>query len=139
MATAELRGGILQDVVMMGLRAAVGVVFIVHGAGKFNPGFAFALENWGIPAAMQVPVALGELVPGILLLIGVLTRFSSGLLTIYMLGAIFLVKGAQVFAGGDGATEFDIVLLAAAMAIALMGPGRISLVRVISRLPRFLH
>lgn len=138
MATAELRGGILQDVVMMGLRAAVGVVFIVHGAGKFNPGFAFALENWGIPTAMQVPVALGELVPGILLLIGVLTRFSSGLLTIYMLGAIFLVKGAQAFSG-DGGTEFDIVLLAAALVIALMGPGRISLAKAIGRLPRFLH
>lgn len=138
MATAELRGGILQDVVMMGLRAAVGTVFIVHGAGKFNPGFAFALENWGIPTAMQVPVALGELVPGILLLIGVLTRFSSGLLTIYMLGAIFLVKGAQAFTG-DGGTEFDIVLLAAALVVALMGPGRISLAKAIGRLPRFLH
>ena len=138
MATAELRGGILQDVVMMGLRAAVGVVFIVHGSGKFNPGFVFAMENWGIPAAMQVPVALGELVPGILLLIGVLTRFSSGLLTIYMLGAIFLVKGAQAFTG-EGATEFDIVLLAAALVIALMGPGRISLAKAIGRLPRFLH
>lgn len=138
MATAELRGGILQDVVMMGLRAAVGVVFIVHGAGKFAPFFADVLPNWGIPASMQVPVALGELVPGILLLIGVLTRFSSGLLTIYMLGAIFLVKGAQAFTG-ERATEFDIVLLSAALVIALMGPGRISLAKVIGRLPRFLH
>ena len=93
MTTAELRGGVLQDVAMMGLRSAVGVIFIVHGYGKLvNPGFAFALENWGIPSSMHIPVALGELVPGILLLIGILTRISGGLLSIYMLGAIFLGK-----------------------------------------------
>ena len=138
MNTAELRGGILPDITMMGLRAAVGVVFIVHGAGKFNPGFAFALDNWGIPAAMQVPIALAELVPGILLLVGVLTRISSGLLAIVMLGAIFVVKGAQAFTG-DGATEFDIVLLAAALLVVVMGPGRISISHIVGRLPRFIH
>ncbi len=140
MATAKIHGGILQDIVMMGLSAAVGVVFIVHGYGKLiNPGFAFALENWGIPSAMHIPVALGELVPGILLLIGVLTRISSALLAVYMLGAIFLVKGAQVFAGDGPATEFDVVLLAAALVIMVLGPGRISLAHVIKKLPRFIH
>lgn len=138
MSTAELRGGILQDIVMMGLRATVGVVFIVHGAGKFAPFFANVLPNWGIPASMQIPVALGELVPGVLLLIGVLTRFSSGLLSIYMLGAIFLVKGAESFTGDRG-TEFDIMLLAAALLVMIMGPGRISLSQIIKRLPRFIH
>ena len=139
MTTSELRGGILPDIVMMGIRVSVGVVFIVHGMGKFNPGFAFALENWGIPAAMQIPIALAEVVPGILLIIGILTRISSGLLSIIMLGAIFLVKGAQVFAGDGPSTEFDIVLLAAALLIVIMGPGRISLSNIIKRLPRFIH
>ena len=140
MTTAELRGGVLQDVAMMGLRSAVGVIFIVHGYGKLvNPGFAFALENWGIPSSMHIPVALGELVPGILLLIGILTRISGGLLSIYMLGAIFLVKGAQVFAGDGPATEFDIILLAAALVAVVAGPGRISLSHAVKRLPRFIH
>ena len=140
MSTAELRGGILSDIVMMGMRAIVGVVFIVHGMGKFSPGFAGFMENGlGIPAFMQVPVALGEVVPGILLLIGVLTRISSGLLSIYMLGAIFLVKGAQVFAGADGSTEFDIILLASALLVIVMGPGRISLSHILNRVPRFLQ
>lgn len=138
MSTAELRGGILPDIVMMGLRAAVGTVFIVHGVNKFSPGFAFALEKWGIPAAMQIPIALAEVVPGILLLVGILTRISSGLLSIVMLGAIFVVKGAQAFTG-DGATEFDIVLLAAALLVVIMGPGRISIANAVQRLPRFIH
>ncbi len=139
MSTAKLGRGIFSDITMMGVRVAVGTVFIVHGMGKFNPGFAFALDNWGIPAAMQVPIALAEVVPGILLIIGILTRISSGLLAIVMLGAIFLVKGAQAFAGDGPTTEFDIVLMAAALLVAMMGPGRISLVRVISKIPRFLH
>lgn len=127
---------------MMGLRATVGVVFIVHGMGKFNPGFVGMLDGMGIPF-MQIPIALAEVVPGILLLIGVLTRISSGLLAIVMLGAIFVVKGAQVFAGDRGATEFDILLLASALMIVIMGPGRISLAHLIhtmtERLPRPLH
>ena len=140
MGTAELRGGILQDIVMMGLRATVGVVFIVHGYGKFSPGFVHFMESFGAPAAMQIPLALGELVPGVLLLVGVLTRISSGLLAIYMLGAIFLIKGAQAFSSREGpSTEFDIILLAAALLVVVMGPGRISLSQIIKRLPRFIH
>lgn len=137
MTTAELRSWILSDAVMMGLRATVGVVFIVHGMGKFDPGFVGMLEGMGIPF-MQVPIALAEVVPGILLLIGVLTRISSGLLAIVMLGAIFVVKGAEAFSGRGG-TEFDILLLASALLIVIMGPGRISLAHILSRLPRPIH
>lgn len=140
MGTAELRSGILSDVVMMGIRATLGVVFIVHGYGKFSPGFAGFMESFGAPAAMQIPLALGELVPGVLLLIGVLTRISSSLLSIYMLGAIFLIKGAQAFSSREGpSTEFDIILLAAALLVIVMGPGRISLSHIVGRIPRFLH
>lgn len=138
MTTPDLRNGALQDIVILGLRVAVGVVFIVYGIGKFDPEVAFMMEHFGIPAAVQVPLGLGELVPGIMLLAGVLTRMSSGLLSIYMLGAIFLVKEAQSFTGESG-TEFDIVLLAAVMVIAMMGPGRMSVAHVAGRLPRFVH
>ena len=43
---------------------------------------------------MQIPIALAEMVPGILLLIGIFTRMSASLLSIVMLGAIFYVKQA---------------------------------------------
>lgn len=138
MTTPDVRNGALQDIVILGLRVAVGVVFIAYGIDKFTPEVAVLMEHFGIPAAMQVPLGLGELVPGILLLAGVLTRMSSGLLSIYMLGAIFLVKEAQSFTGDSG-TEFDIVLLASVMVIAMMGPGRMSVAHVVGRLPRFVH
>ena len=82
MTSSEIREKILNDVVFMGLRSAIGVIFIVHGMAKFNPGFANFLPNIGLPVEMQIPIALAELVPGILLIIGVLSRFSAALLSI---------------------------------------------------------
>ena len=128
----------LHDVVNMGLRAAVGVVFIVHGSGKFNPGFLGFMEMLGLPPEMQIPIALAETVPGILLLIGVFTRLSVSLLSIVMLGAIFYVKKAGSLTGERG-FELDLILLAACLVVMIAGPGRISIAHVVKKLPRCLH
>lgn len=138
MGTAEIKGGILNDAVFMGVRASVGVIFILHGMGKFNPGFANALPNMGLPPELQIPIALAEVVPGILLIIGVLSRFSGALLAIVMMGAIFHVKGAQSMTG-DGGVEFDVILLAASLLIMVAGPGRIAVAQAAGRIPRILH
>ena len=138
MATSEIKEKILNDAVFMGLRSVIGVIFIVHGMGKFNPGFAEFLPNLGLPPEMQIPIALAEVVPGILLIIGVLSRLSSALLSIIMIGAIFHVKGAQSLTGDSG-VELDLILLAAALVIMIAGPGRIALAQVVKKLPRCLH
>ncbi len=138
MTTSEIKEKILNDVVFIGLRSAIGVIFIVHGIGKFNPGFADFLSNIGLPPEMQIPIALAELVPGILLVFGVLSRLSVSLLCIIMLGAIFHVKGAQSLTG-DGGVELDLILLASLLVIMIVGPGRISLSHIIKKLPRCLH
>ncbi len=138
MTAAEIREKFLNDIVFMGLRATVGVIFILHGIPKFGPGFAENLPNMGLPAEMAIPIALAELVPGILLLIGVLSRLSASLISIIMLGAIFMVKGASSITG-KGGVEFDLILLASALVIMIAGPGRISLAQVIKKIPRCLH
>ena len=138
MTTAEIKEKILNDVVFMGLRSAIGVIFILHGMMKFNPGFAENLPNMGLPAEMQIPIALAEVVPGILLIIGILSRLSSALLSIVMLGAIFMVKGAQSITG-KGGVEIDLILLASCLVIMIAGPGRVSLAQAIKKLPRCLH
>ena len=138
MTTSEIKQKILNDVVFIGLRSAIGVIFIVHGISKFNPGFANFLPNMGLPPEMQIPIALAELVPGILLIVGVFSRFSASLLSIIMLGAIFHVKGAQSLTG-DGGVELDLILLASALVIMIVGPGKISLSQAIKKLPRCLH
>lgn len=123
----------------MGLRSSIGVIFIVAGMSKLsNPGFGGFLSDLGLPPEMQIPVALAEIVPGILLVIGVLSRISASLLSIIMLGAIFLVKEAQSLTG-DGGYRIDLMLLAACLVIIASGPGRISLSQIVKKLPRVLH
>ena len=122
----------------MGLRSAIGVIFIVHGISKFNPGFADFLPMIGLPVEMQIPIALAELISGILLVTGVLSRLSASLLCIIMLGAIFHVKGAQSLTGEMG-VELDLILLASSIVIMIAGPGRISLAHIIKKIPRYLH
>ena len=138
MTSAEIREKILNDVVFIGLRSAIGVIFILHGIPKFSPGFAENLLNMGLPAELQIPIALAELVSGILLIIGVLSRLSASLISIIMLGAIFMIKGASSITG-KGGVELDLILLAVALVIMIVGPGRISLAQVIKKLPRCLH
>lgn len=138
MTTSEIREKILNDVVFIGLRSALGIIFILHGVGKLDPGFASALPNMGLPAELQIPIALAELIPGILLIIGVLSRLSAAMISIIMVGAIFMIKGASSITG-KGGVEFDLILLASALVIMIVGPGRIALAQGIKKIPRCLH
>lgn len=138
MTAAAIKEKILNDIVFVGLRSVIGVIFIIHGMSKFNEGFGGFLSSMGIPAEMQIPIALAELIPGILLIIGVFSRLSASLLAIIMLGAIFVIKGAQSLTG-DGGVEFDLILLASTLVIVIAGPGRMSLAQAIKKLPRCLH
>ena len=138
MASAEIRQLIYHDISHFGVRLVVGLVFIAHSIGKFQPGFSGFLTSQGIPVEMQFIIALAELIPGILLIIGVLSRISGIILSIVMLGAIFVIKGAASLTG-DGGVEFDLILLASALVIITIGPGRISLSYVIKRVPRYLQ
>ncbi len=139
MSGAKFSDNKLIDIAFLGMRAAIGVIFIVHGTGKFNPGFVgFLTGPLGLPPEMQIPIALAETIPGILLIVGVLTRISASLLSIIMLGAIFYVKKAANLTG-DGAYEFDLILLASCLVIIVAGPGRASIAHVIKKLPRPIH
>jgi len=139
LAEARISQSIFGDITFMGLRSAIGVIFIVHGVGKLNEGFlGFLTGAVGFPAEMQIPIALAEIVPGILLIVGFLTRISSSLLAIIDLGAIFHVKQAANLTG-QGAYEIDLILLAANLVIITMGPGRVSISHIAKKIPRFLQ
>jgi len=138
MTEAKFRENKLLDIAFWGLRAAVGVIFIVNASGKLNPGFVDWLTSIGIPAEMQIPILLAELVAGALLLVGVLTRISASLLSIIALGAIFYVKKASNLTG-EGGYQIDLILLAACLAIIAIGPGRISVSHLTKNIPRALQ
>ena len=49
-------------------------MIIFNGVGKLNEGFlGFLTGAVGFPAEMQIPIALAEIVPVILLIVGFLT------------------------------------------------------------------
>ena len=137
-AETAIRKMFLHDISHFGLRLVVGAIFIAHSIGKFDPGFGGFVASLGLPPEMQIPIALAELIPGILLIVGVLTRISGAILSVVMLGAIFVVKGAQSLTG-DGGVEFDLILLAACLVVITIGPGRLSLSTALKKVPRFLQ
>jgi len=139
LAEAKFLENKLHDITHFGIRAAIGVIFIVHGTGKFGEGFVgFLTGPLGFPPEMQIPLALAETISGILLIIGVLTRISASLLSIIMMGAIFYVKEASNLTG-QGGYELDLILLAACLTIIVAGPGRISISHIAKKIPRFLQ
>jgi putative oxidoreductase len=82
----------------------------------------------GVPAANLVAPVIDtlELVGGVALILGVLTRVFAVLLALDMLGALFLVHApAGIFAAAGG-YELVLILAAAALAVALVGAGRLS-------------
>ena len=77
-----------------------------------------------------MPIALLEVIGGLAILIGILTRIASALLIIEMLGAILSVKLSKGFIGGY---EFELLLISICLSLVIMGPGKISIENSILR------
>ena len=113
------------------LRLAVGVIFLSHGIPKLMggvPGTAEFLGGLGIPAPTLAAwaVTLLEVGGGLLLILGLFVVPVAILLSLHMLLGIFLVhleQGWYVVGPGQGGAEFNVLLIAASLAIALGGPG----------------
>lgn len=136
---AILKGNVLHDITHWGIRAAIGAIFIVHSLKKFDPGWQEWLVSIGIPPEMQLPIALAELIGGIFLIAGVLTRVSASILAVILLGAIFHIKWESGFFVSQGGWEWDLIMLAAVLTIIVAGPGRISISHIAKKIPRFLQ
>jgi len=118
------------------LRLGLGLVFAVHGWQKLAngpAGFAGMLTGLGVaaPAVFSWLVTIAELVGGIMLFLGLLTRLVTLPLIATIIGAILLVKTDLGIIAPAGTptpgAELDIVLLAGLVALLLMGPGRLSI------------
>ena len=138
MADAILRTHRLHDLSHFGLRLVAGVLFIVHSQAKFGKGFGSFLSGMGLPTEMALLVGLLELIGGILLVLGIVSRIASSVMAIDMMGAIVYVKKIHAFSGSQG-VELELLALAILISIAILGPGRISVSHPIKRIPRFLQ
>lgn len=113
------------------LRIVLGIAMLVHGWSKLSGGVggvAGFFGTLGIPAPglMAWVVTIVELVGGILLIVGFLTQIAVILIALDMLGAIlfaFLLRGAPFIENGAISWEKEAVFAAAALCIALAGPG----------------
>ena len=121
------------------LRVVVGAIFIAHGAQKIFeftlPGTIESFTAMGVPlpAIAATVVAFVEFGGGILLVLGFFTRIVGILLAINMVVALVLVHLPAGLWVGNGGYEFVAVLGAAALALALIGAGRLSLDRALLR------
>ena len=116
----------------------IGTIFIAAGFVKFDPSFATYLPQMSLPTQLQYFFALQEVIPGILITAGVLTRISASVLSLVMLGVIFYIDKASKFTGPDG-VELPVLLLAVSLVIITIGPGRISISHLAKKIPRFLQ
>ena len=120
------------------LRVVVGLTFFMHGQQKLFQmgvgGVGDLFASLGIPAPelAAVVVSLVETVGGLALIAGVATRVVGVLLAADMLVAMLLVHRPNGFYAGDGGVELVLVLGAAALALAISGPGALAVDTVLS-------
>jgi len=124
------------------LRIGAGIVFVVYGVGKiFNigpeaqgiDGFAGFLTTLGVPAPELFAwiVGLVELLGGIALIVGALTRIFAVLIGIDMVFAILLWHLSKGWSYQSGGFEYPLVLLFVMITLLLSGPGRLALDRMV--------
>lgn len=124
------------------LRLGLGIVLLIAGIGKlFAVGpkasgigeFAGFLASLGVPASTVVAwlVALGEAGGGLLLLVGLFTRYAAAVAAVIMFGATTLVNLSNGFVASEGGIEYTLVLFLVAIALVLSGPGALSLERTV--------
>ena len=124
------------------LRLVMAAVFIGHGSQKVlgswgGPGFkAFIAGETPFPIMRPAwlwlgAAALSELVGGVLLLLGLLTRVAAFFLGCVMLTAIIGVHWGKFFAS-TGGYEYALTLLAISLALVISGGGALSIDRSIA-------
>lgn len=128
------------------IRLTLGGIFIAHGlqkvVGSFNgPGFNTFI-SYPAPYSFMRPAwlwmaaaAISELLGGILIVLGLLTRVGAFLIAVTMVVAIFGVLWPAFF--GPKGFEFPLALLAMAIALIISGGGYASFDKALTRGGRY--
>lgn len=105
------------------IRIILGIVFIAHGWAKFQnmEGTIGFFVSIGLSALVAYVISIIELVGGIMMLLGIFTRYVALLFAGTMVGAIITVKGQLGFFGGY---EYELTLLVVSLAMVFLGGGK---------------
>lgn len=129
----------LPDTGLLIGRAAVGVIFIMHGWKKLtDTGHAEVSKGFDqlgipLPDLAALYAIWVELIGGVALIAGVLVPVAGVLIALDMAGAYWYVHMDKGFFANEGGYEYVLVLAAAALLLALTGAGRFSLDAVLWR------
>ena len=119
------------------IRLVIGVLFIGHGAQKLFGWFGGYgvkgtggwFESIGIKPGVTMALLAGltELIGGILFALGLLTPLAGIMIAGTMVMAIVKVHGPNGLWSTQNGYEYNLILLAVAIGIALIGPGQYAL------------
>ncbi|GGA05933.1 oxidoreductase [Paenibacillus marchantiophytorum] len=119
------------------IRLVVGLSFVGHGAqklfgwfGGYGPkGTGGWMESIGIKpgVAMAVIAGLMEFVGGLLFAAGLGTVVAAALIAMTMIVSIVKIHGKNGYWATAGGYEYNMLLLAIAVAVAIMGAGTYSI------------
>jgi putative oxidoreductase len=117
------------------LRAALAAVFIFHGMQLVSGPDKDWGTNWmpadsAQPPHVQALVAWGELIGGIALAAGFLTRLAAIGIIAIMVGAIATFHWEHGFDITQHGYEYNVVLIAMCLCLVLGGPGPLAVDRV---------
>ncbi|MDW3685589.1 DoxX family protein [Cupriavidus sp. CV2] len=121
-----------QDLGKAVLRIVLGVLVLLHGISKLiaGPGFVTqVVTQAGLPPALAYGVYIGEVVAPVLLILGLWARVAALIVIVNMLVAVGLVHMKQLGMladTGGWALELQAMFLGGAIAVALLGAGRLS-------------
>ncbi len=126
-----------QDISLLLLRIVAGLAFVLHGLPKIQDPFGWMGPDPFAPGILLALAALSEFGGGIAWILGLFTRLASfGILCTMAVAVHFhaIVRGDS-FVGkpGEGSYELALVYLCIAILLFIVGPGRYSIDRIISK------
>ncbi|MCK8663789.1 DoxX family protein [Pseudomonas azerbaijanoccidens] len=110
------------------MRLALGIMFMAHGLTKvfvFTPaGTAGFFESIGFPGFLAYPVMAFEVIGGLMLVLGVYSRWVAALAVVQLFVAATVHFGnGWSFTNANGGWEYPMYLSVTALVVALLGDG----------------
>ena len=123
------------------LRVSLGIMWIAHALLKLMvftlPGTATFFGSIGLPGFLAYPVFAAELLGGLALVLGVYARqVAMALVPIMAVAAWVHLPNGWLHTSPNGGWEYPLFLIAASVAVWLLGDGALTIKRSLSFVPK---